>query len=152
MSKELTSKTSGINLYLASKDKIVEDVMVYPNTGVIIRERNNYTIDFREYVINDRVYIDIDGQKYNKAKLIYDSVHKDNLPGKRYTVYNKDGNITNNRISNLCIGNLHTKSEIVPIYDVNVDIIFEGLETTIGVEPLLERLSSKEYVVIRNVK
>lgn len=150
MNKELKKEIEGIKLFLAGKNRVVEDVIVYPNTGAIVREKDNYTVDFREYIINDRVYIDIDGQKYNKAKLIYDSVNKDNLPTKRYTVYNKDGNITNNRIMNLCVGNLHTKSEVVPVYDINVEILFEGIETTIGVELLLERLASKEYVVSRN--
>ena len=82
----MLEKIDYINLYIASKKMLCDDIFVNPNNGDIYRDCNGYQQRFSEYIRNDKLYIVIDGIMYNKAKLIYDSVNKDNLPNKRYKV------------------------------------------------------------------
>ena len=65
---------------------LCDDILVNPNNGDIYRDCSDYQQRFNEYIRDDKLYIVIDGIMYNKAKLIYDSVNKDNLPSKRYKV------------------------------------------------------------------
>ena len=82
-----------INLYISSKDMLCDDIFVYPQTGVIQKETGEYNQAYNEYIRDNKVYIVIDGIMYNKARLIYDSYYKDELPKKRYKVFVNDTNI-----------------------------------------------------------
>ena len=75
-----------INVYIASKKRLYGDLYLNPKNGDIYRECGNYQQRFREYIRNNKLYVVIDGIMYNKAKLIYDSVNKDNLPIGDYTI------------------------------------------------------------------
>ena len=97
-----------INVYRASKKKLCNDLYVNPKSGDIYRECGNYQQRFREYIRNNKLYVVIDGIMYNKAKLIYDSVNKDNLPTKRYKVIVNNNDITHPTIDNIEITDLRS--------------------------------------------
>lgn len=87
---------------------------------------------------------------YNKAKLIYDSVYKDNLPNKRYKVSVVGNDIAHPTIDNISMSDLRYAEPIISSVDENVTILFEDIETEINIEYLLKLLSNKEYKVIKN--
>ena len=139
-----------INLYISSKDILCDDIFVYPQTGVIQKETGEYNQAYNEYIRDNKVYIVIDGIMYNKAKLIYDSYYKDELPKKRYKVFVNDGNIAHPTINNIIMTDLRSTEPIIGTTDENINIIFDDIETEINVEYLLQKLASKEYKVEYN--
>ena len=139
-----------INLYIASKKMLCDDIFVNPNNGDIYRDCNGYQQRFNEYIRNDKLYIVIDGIMYNKAKLIYDSVNKNDLPSKRYKIIVTNGDIAHPTINNICIADLRTNSDIITNNDENINILLDDIETEINVEYLLSKLAKKEYKVIYN--
>ena len=139
-----------INVYIASKDKVLEDVFVYPKTGNIIRESDNYNSVFNQYIRDNKLYTVIDGIMYNTAKLIYDSVNRDNLPKTRYKVIVTDGNISHPTIDNIAMTDIRYNQENNYTHDENINIMFDGIDTEINVEYLLKMLADKKYEVTRN--
>lgn len=137
-----------INVYIASKKKLCNDLYVNPKNGDIYRECGNYQQRFREYIRNDKLYVVIDGIMYNKAKLIYDSVNKDNLPKKRYKVIVNSTDITHPTIDNISIADLRSQENIIANNDENIIILLNDIETEINIEYLLSKLATKEYKVI----
>lgn len=137
-----------INVYIASKKRLYEDLYLNPKNGDIYRECGNYQQRFREYIRNNKLYIVIDGIMYNKAKLIYDSVNKDNLPNKRYKVIVNNNDITHPTIDNIEITDLRSQENIITNNDENIIILLNDIETEINIEYLLSKLATKEYKVI----
>ena len=146
----MLEKIDYINLYIASKKMLCDDIFVNPNNGDIYRECNDYQQRFNEYIRDDKLYIVIDGIMYNKAKLIYDSVNKDNLPSKRYKVIVTNGNIAHPTINNVDIADLRMNNSVITNNDENINILLDDIETEINVEYLLSKLAKKEYKVIYN--
>ena len=146
----MIEKINYINLYIASKKMLCDDIFVNPNNGDIYRECNDYQQRFNEYIRDDKLYIVIDGIMYNKAKLIYDSVNKDNLPSKRYKVIVTNGNIAHPTINNVDIADLRMNNAVITNNDENINILLDDIETEINVEYLLSKLAKKEYKVIFN--
>ena len=139
-----------INVYIASKKRLYNDLYLNPKNGDIYRECGNYQQRFREYIRNNKLYVVIDGIMYNKAKLIYDSVNKDNLPTKRYKVIVNNNDITHPTIDNIEITDLRSQENIITNNDENIIISLNDIETEINIEYLLSKLASKEYKVIVN--
>ena len=139
-----------INLYIASKKTLCDDIFVNPKNGDIYRDCGNYQQRFNQYIRDNKLYVVIDGIMYNKAKLIYDSVNKDNLPSKRYKVIVNNSNIANPTIDNIQIADLRTQENIITNNDENVVILLNDIETEINIEYLLSKLLSREYKVIIN--
>ena len=137
-----------INVYIASKKRICNDLYLNPKNGDIYRECGNYQQRFREYIRDNKLYIVIDGIMYNKAKLIYDSVNKDNLPNKRYKVIVNNNDITHPTIDNIEITDLRSQENIITNNDENIIILLNDIETEINIEYLLSKLATKEYKVI----
>ena len=137
-----------INVYIASKKRLYEDLYLNPKNGDIYRECGNYQQRFREYIRDNKLYIVIDGIMYNKAKLIYDSVNKDNLPNKRYKVIVNNNDITHPTIDNIEITDLRSQENIITNNDENIIILLNDIETEINIEYLLSKLATKEYKVI----
>lgn len=137
-----------INVYIASKKRLYEDLYLNPKNGDIYRECGNYQQRFREYIRNNKLYVVIDGIMYNKAKLIYDSVNKDNLPNKRYKVIVNNNDITHPTIDNIEITDLRSQENIITNNDENIIILLNDIETEINIEYLLSKLATKEYKVI----
>lgn len=146
----MLEKIDYVNLYIASKKMLCDDIFVNPNNGDIYRECNDYQQRFNEYIRDDKLYIVIDGIMYNKAKLIYDSVNKDNLPNKRYKVIVKNGNIAHPTINNIDIADLRMNNTVITNNDENINILLDDIETEINVEYLLSKLAKKEYKVEYN--
>ena len=146
----MLEKIDYVNLYIASKKMLCDDIFVNPNNGDIYRDCNGYQQRFNEYIRNDKLYIVIDGIMYNKAKLIYDSVNKDNLPSKRYKVIVTNCNIAHPTINNISIADLRTSNDVITNNDENISILLDDIETEINVEYLLSKLAKKEYKVIYN--
>ena len=146
----MLEKIGYINLYIASKKMLCDDIFVNPNNGDIYRDCNGYQQRFNEYIRNDKLYIVIDGIMYNKAKLIYDSVNKNNLPSKRYKVIVTNGNIAHPTINNVDIADLRMNNTVITNNDENINILLDDIETEINVEYLLSKLAKKEYKVIYN--
>ena len=139
-----------INLYRSSKDMLCDDIFVYPQSGIIQKETGEYNQAYNEYIRNNKVYIVIDGIMYNKAKLIYDSYYRDSLPKKRYKVLVNDGDIAHPTINNIIMTDLRSTEPVVGTTDENVSILFDGIDTEINIEYLLQKLVSKEYRVEYN--
>ena len=137
-----------INVYIASKKRLCNDLYLNPKNGDIYRECGNYQQRFREYIRNNKLYVVIDGIMYNKAKLIYDSVNKDNLPNKRYKVIVNNNDITHPTIDNIEITDLRSQENIITNNDENIIILLDDIETEINIEYLLSKLATKEYKVI----
>lgn len=137
-----------INVYIASKKRLYDDLYLNPKNGDIYRECGNYKQRFREYIRDNKLYIVIDGIMYNKAKLIYDSVNKDNLPNKRYKVIVNNNDITHPTIDNIEITDLRSQENIITNNDENIIILLNDIETEINIEYLLSKLATKEYKVI----
>ena len=137
-----------INVYIASKKRLYNDLYLNPKNGDINRDCSNYKQRFREYIRNNKLYIVIDGIMYNKAKLIYDSVNKDNLPNKRYKVIVNNNDITHPTIDNIEITDLRNQENIITNNDENIIILLDDIETEINIEYLLSKLATKEYKVI----
>lgn len=137
-----------INVYIASKKRLYDDLYLNPKNGDIYRECGNYKQRFREYIRDNKLYIVIDGIMYNKAKLIYDSVNKDNLPNKRYKVIVNNNDITHPTIDNIEITDLRSQENIITNNDENIIILLDDIETEINIEYLLSKLATKEYKVI----
>lgn len=137
-----------INVYIASKKRLCCDLYLNPKNGDIYRECGNYQQRFREYIRNNKLYVVIDGIMYNKAKLIYDSVNKDNLPNKRYKVIVNNNDITHPTIDNIEITDLRSQENIITNNDENIIILLNDIETEINIEYLLSKLATKEYKVI----
>ena len=137
-----------INVYIASKKRLYDDLYLNPKNGDIYRDCGNYKQRFREYIRNDKLYVVIDGIMYNKAKLIYDSVNKDNLPNKRYKVIVNSIDITHPTIDNITLADLRSKENIITNNDENIIILLNDIETEINIEYLLSKLATKEYKVI----
>ena len=97
-----------INVYIASKKRLCDDLYLNPKNGDIYRDCGNYQQRFSEYIRDNKLYVVIDGIMYNKAKLIYDSVNKDNLPKKRYKVIVNSTDITHPTIDNIAIADLRS--------------------------------------------
>src|SRR5574344_1203662 len=144
----MLEKINYINLYIASKKMLCDDIFVNPNSGDIYRDCNGYQQRFNEYIRNDKLYIVIDGIMYNKAKLIYDSVNKNDLPSKRYKIIVTNGDIAHPTINNISIADLRTNNDIITNNDENINILLDDIETEINVEYLLSKLAKKEYKVI----
>jgi len=146
----MLEKIDYVNLYIASKKMLCDDIFVNPNNGDIYRDCDDYQQRFNEYIRDDKLYIVIDGIMYNKAKLIYDSVNKDNLPSKRYKVIVTNGNIAHPTINNVDIADLRMNNTVITNNDENIDILLDDIETEINVEYLLSKLAKKEYKVVFN--
>ena len=145
----MLEKIDYVNLYIASKKMVCDDIFVNPNNGDIYRECNDYQQRFNEYIRDDKLYIVIDGIMYNKAKLIY-SVNKYNLPSKRYKVIVTNGNIAHPTINNVDIADLRMNNTVITNNDENINILLDNIETEINVEYLLSKLAKKEYKVVYN--
>ena len=137
-----------INVYIASKKRLCDDLYINPKSGDIYRDCGNYKQRFREYIRNNKLYVVIDGIMYNKAKLIYDSVNKDNLPKKRYKVIVNSTDITHPTIDNITLADLRSQENIIANNDENIIISLNDIETEINIEYLLSKLATKEYKVI----
>lgn len=137
-----------INVYIASKKRLYNDLYLNPKNGDIYRDCGNYKQRFREYIRNNKLYVVIDGIMYNKAKLIYDSVNKDNLPNKRYKVIVNGKDIAHPTIDNIDITDLRSQENIITNNDENIIILLNDIETEINIEYLLSKLAAKEYKVI----
>ena len=137
-----------INVYIASKKRLYDDLYVNPKNGDIYRDCGNYQQRFSEYIRDNKLYVVIDGIMYNKAKLIYDSVNKDNLPTKRYKVIVNNNDITHPTIDNIEITDLRSQENIITNNDENIIILLNDIETAINIEYLLSKLATKEYKVI----
>lgn len=137
-----------IPLYIASKKLLSHDIYVNPKNGDIYRDCGDFQQRFNHYVRNNKLYIVIDGIMYNKAKLIYDSVNKDNLPQKRYKVIVDGSDITNPTIDNIRMTDLRVQDTLLTNNDENINILLNNIDTEINIEYLLSKLASKEYKVI----
>lgn len=137
-----------INVYIESKKRLCDDLYLNPKNGDIYRDCGNYKQRFREYIRNNKLYVVIDGIMYNKAKLIYDSVNKDNLPKKRYKVIVNSTDITHPTIDNITLADLRSQENIIANNDENIIILLNDIETEINIEYLLSKLATKEYKVI----
>ena len=137
-----------INVYIASKKRLCDDLYINPKSGDIYRDCGKYKQRFREYIRKDKLYVVIDGIMYNKAKLIYDSVNKDNLPKKRYKVIVNNTDITHPTIDNIAIADLRSQENIITNNDENIIVLLNDIETEINIEYLLSKLATKEYKVI----
>ena len=146
----MLEKIDYVNLYIASKKMLCDDIFVNPNNGDIYRECNDYQQRFNEYIRDDKLYIVIDGIMYNKAKLIYDSVNKNDLPRKRYKIIVTNGDIAHPTINNISIADLRTSNDVITNNDENISILLDDIETEINVEYLLSKLAKKEYKVVYN--
>lgn len=146
----MIEKINYVNLYIASKKMLCDDVFVNPDNGDIYRDCGDFQQRFNEYIRDDKLYIVIDGIMYNKAKLIYDSVNKDNLPTKRYKVIVTNGNIAHPTINNIDVADLRMNNTVITNNDENINILLDNIETEINVEYLLSMLAKKEYKVIFN--
>ena len=146
----MIEKINYTNLYIASKKILCDDIFVNPDNGDIYRDCGDFQQRFNEYIRNDKLYIVIDGIMYNKAKLIYDSVIKDNLPSKRYKVVVNNGNIAHPTINNIDIADLRSNNNVITNNDENINILLDDIETEINVEYLLSKLAKKEYKVVYN--
>lgn len=146
----MIEKINYINLYIASKKMLCDDIFVNPDNGDIYRDCGDFQQRFNEYIRDDKLYMVIDGIMYNKAKLIYDSVNKDNLPSKRYKVIVTNGNIAHPTINNVDIADLRMNNAVITNNDENINILLDDIETEINVEYLLSKLAKKEYKVIFN--
>lgn len=146
----MIEKINYTNLYIASKKILCDDIFVNPDNGDIYRDCGDFQQRFNEYIRNDKLYIVIDGIMYNKAKLIYDSVNKDNLPSKRYKVVVNNGNIAHPTINNIDIADLRSNNNVITNNDENINILLDDIETEINIEYLLSKLAKKEYKVIFN--
>ena len=146
----MIEKINYTNLYIASKKILCDDIFVNPDNGDIYRDCGDFQQRFNEYIRNDKLYIVIDGIMYNKAKLIYDSVNKDNLPSKRYKVVVNNGNIAHPTINNVDIADLRMNNTVITNNDENINILLDDIETEINVEYLLLKLAKKEYKVVYN--
>ena len=146
----MIEKINYTNLYIASKKILCDDIFVNPDNGDIYRDCGDFQQRFNEYIRNDKLYIVIDGIMYNKAKLIYDSVNKDNLPSKRYKVVVNNGNIAHPTINNIDIADLRSNNNVITNNDENINILLDDIETEINVEYLLLKLAKKEYKVVYN--
>ena len=146
----MIEKIEYINLYIASKKLLCDDIFLNPNNGDIYRDRDGFQQRFNEYIRDDKLYIVIDGIMYNKAKLIYDSVNRNNLPDKRYKVVVTNGNIAHPNINNIDVADLRTNNTVITNSDENINILLDDIETEINVEYLLLKLAKKEYKVIYN--
>lgn len=146
----MIEKINYTNLYIASKKILCDDIFVNPDNGDIYRDCGDFQQRFNEYIRNDKLYIVIDGIMYNKAKLIYDSVNKDNLPSKRYKVVVNNGNIAHPTINNIDIADLRSNNTVITNNDENINILLDDIETEINIEYLLSKLAKKEYKVIFN--
>lgn len=146
----MIEKINYTNLYIASKKILCDDIFVNPDNGDIYRDCGDFQQRFNEYIRNDKLYIVIDGIMYNKAKLIYDSVNKDNLPSKRYKVVVNNGNIAHPTINNIDIADLRSNNNVITNNDENINILLDDIETEINIEYLLLKLASKEYKVEYN--
>ena len=146
----MIEKINYTNLYIASKKILCDDIFVNPDNGDIYRDCGDFQQRFNEYIRNDKLYIVIDGIMYNKAKLIYDSVNKDNLPSKRYKVVVNNGNIAHPTINNIDIADLRSNNNVITNNDENINILLDDIETEINVEYLLSKLAKKEYKVVYN--
>ena len=146
----MIEKSNYIQLYIASKKTLCDDVFINPNNGDIYRDYGDYQQRFNEYVRDNKLYIVIDGVMYNKAKLIYDSVNKDSLPKKRYKVIVTNGDFANPNINNIDIADLRSQENIITNNDENVIILLNDVETEINIEYLISLLAKKEYKVIFN--
>lgn len=146
----MIEKINYTNLYIASKKILCDDIFVNPDNGDIYRDCGDFQQRFNEYIRNDKLYIVIDGIMYNKAKLIYDSVNKDNLPFKRYKVVVNNGNIAHPTINNIDIADLRSNNNVITNNDENINILLDDIETEINVEYLLLKLAKKEYKVVYN--
>lgn len=136
-----------VNLYIASKDILCDDIFVVPDTGDIYQEVNGCERRFNEYIRDNKLYMVIGGIMYNKAKLIFDSVNKNNLPNKRYKVIVTDKNITRPTIHNIISTDLRAVEPIISSNDNLVSILIDSIDTEINVDYLLEKLSNKEWSV-----
>ena len=137
-----------INVYIASKKRLYDDLYLNPKNGDIYRDCGKYQQRFSEYIRDNKLYVVIDGIMYNKAKLIYDSVNKDNLPTKRYKVIVNNNDITHPTIDNIEITDLRSQENIITNNDENIIILLNDIETEINIEYLLSKLATKEYKVI----
>ena len=137
-----------INVYIASKKRLCDDLYLNPKNGDIYRDCGNYQQRFSEYIRDNKLYVVIDGIMYNKAKLIYDSVNKNNLPNKRYKVIVNNNDITHPTIDNIEITDLRSQENIITNNDENIIILLNDIETEINIEYLLSKLATKEYKVI----
>lgn len=146
----MIEKINYINLYIASKKMLCDDIFINPDSGDIYRDCGDFQQRFNEYIRDDKLYIVIDGIMYNKAKLIYDSVNRDNLPSKRYKVIVNNGNIAHPTINNIDIADLRMNNTVITNNDENINILLDDIETEINVEYLLSKLAKKEYKVIFN--
>lgn len=146
----MIEKINYTNLYIASKKILCDDIFVNPDNGDIYRDCGDFQQRFNEYIRNDKLYIVIDGIMYNKAKLIYDSVNKDNLPSKRYKVVVNNGNIAHPTINNIDIADLRSNNNVITNNDENINILLDDIETEINIEYLLSKLTKKEYKVVYN--
>ena len=146
----MIEKINYTNLYIASKKTLCDDIFVNPDNGDIYRDCGDFQQRFNEYIRDDKLYIVIDGIMYNKAKLIYDSVNKDNLPSKRYKVIVNNGNIAHPTINNIDIADLRMNNTVITNNDENINILLDNIETEINVEYLLSKLAKKEYKVVYN--
>lgn len=145
----MITEINKVPLYIASRDEVREDIMVYPETGDIRKDNADYYSSFREYIRDNKLYVIIDGIMYNKAKLIYDSVNRNNLPSKRYKVL-VQGDITHPNIHNIIVTDLNYKDDVVNTFDESINILYNDIDTNISIEYLLQQLVSKKYKVIDN--
>ena len=127
-----------INVYIASKKRLYDDLYLNPKNGDIYRECGNYQQRFREYIRDNKLYIVIDGIMYNK----------DNLPNKKYKVIVNNNDITHPTIDNIEITDLRSQENIITNNDENIIILLNDIETEINIEYLLSKLATKEYKVI----
>lgn len=146
----MIEKIEYINVYIASKDLLCDDIFLNPNNGDIYRDCGDYQQRFNEYIRDNKLYVVIDGIMYNKAKLIYDSVNKDNLPNKRYKVVVTNGNFAQPTINNIDIADLRMNNTVITNNDENISILLDDVETEINIEYLISLLAKKEYKVIYN--
>ena len=133
----MIEKINYTNLYIASKKILCDDIFVNPDNGDIYRDCGDFQQRFNEYIRNDKLYIVIDGIMYNKAKLIYDSVNKDNLPSKRYKVVVNNGNIAHPTINNIDIADLRSNNTVITNNDENINILLDDIATKIKIEYII---------------
>lgn len=137
--------TYKVNLYFESKDELSPNIFVYPNSGIIKRDRDTHFEAFREYIRDDKLYVVIDGVMYNKAKLIYDSVNKDNLPLKRYKVTVTNGDISNPTINNIALADMNQITKHNIDYSESITVLFNNTTAEIPIRVLVERLGTQQY-------
>lgn len=149
----MIDKQRRVNLFIANKNLLCDDIYVEPNTGDIYKEVSNGSFDsptlmrFNEYIRDNKLYIVINGIMYNKAKLIYDSVYRESLPNKRYKVIVNSDDIAHPNINNIIMTDLRNSDLNLRPNDINIKLLFDGVETEINIDYLLEKLYKQEYVV-----